>query len=530
MHNTSFTPYELYIDYKTLSDIINDITQNIKEPVIINVLVAIELTAALIQYFKNDNRKTIDNRKHIKRISYCLIAQLNLTKDLFENNTFDLPFVSGFEDISSKLLFKDFFTNTDDNCSSQIQAIVNDLPIYLGIENISNIRIKDKKEILNINYFNQIEKLHLVNRSHNETPEDFLFCVIHQITECWLNIFYIYIEKTKLALYENIFFAAQKHIFLLSEILEFLIKNIELLNLMVHKDYHPLRVKLRDASGAQSVKAKNLRSVIIDLSEKFTEILSKHDLSLLDILRNSEDYPEKYICFSAILELIKNCRAFLLNHFLLASNTIGQKSMGSLGFEVNKLANHFLQPLAPEYEQALYDFTVITNFQYSDTSGEIIMFREQKEKPYKYDIEFENIALSKQKMKSKAIGYFFALQNKEINDWLMFFDPVNCQFREHLSSKPYIGLNQIKIFAENFLSTAKNINYKFLSVEYFDNSIIINWDVKILMYNDNKIKFTGYEKLTFNAEYQITSVESDWNSECVVEQLLLNHIPESKIA
>lgn len=518
------TPYELYIEYETLFDVIERISEALQEPIIANALVSLEITAAIFEKFYQDSRNAIDKKQSLERVGQCFADQFHLIARCCQIQTFNCPTVRSFSMISfpSKLhLLSDISLPVGNKIAQSYEMFADEISYCLGFELQIGLDCKNTdKPIIDYNMLQPIIALHRKNLQHQETAEDYFFCIIHQITECWLNIFHILANKAKQALLNSAFIEGKDIIVVMNAILDFLTKNTELLDLMVHKDYHPLRVRLRDASGSQSVGARNLRIAITQLAKTFQANLEQSNLTLLAMLMGCEKYSDKYTLFSSLLKLIGNYRSFLLKHFILASNTIGQNTIGSLGYEVNQLASSFLKPLVPEFEQALYDFTVLTNFQHSDVSGEIVMQRYQEKNPDFYRFDIESCVLSRETMQKKAIAYFDFFENKKIDAWLAMFDSTHCQLKDHLTSKPYVGIDQVRNFVKTLLSTITEMHYTLSNEKYTDNSITVAWEATVTMYNEKVFKFSGDETLVFNPEYLIVAVEISWSAADVYAQLI----------
>lgn len=520
--DSSQTPYSIYIEYNTLNKVLNKIKNSTKDLVLSNFFISMENSASVINQFTKDTRVAFDKNEAIQLINSQLIDQFDFLSRYFNLSTTKFESVKKFSDINFYSKMNNIFLMPDkllDYFLHHYNLISKDFPFYIGFE--KKLKNLEDKPIFNYNQIHPFTELHEKNLKHNIFVEDYLFCIVHQIIENWLNIFYFFTEEVKLDLNKLDYIKCKEKICILSLILLIMSKTMHLLEFMIHADYHPLRVSLRDASGAQSEKASNLMKQVFFLTTLFeSNIKEKYQLTFLKLLQYHENFPEIYKCFSALMRLVKNCRSFFSNHFFLASNTIGQNTIGSLGMEVKNMASHFLQPLSPNLEQALYDFTVLTNFKYSQSSGKTIFSKEKEVYQNKYHFSRNTSLLSKNQMKIIALNYLDELQNKRTNNWLKLFDPEKCMFKEHLKSKPYIGLQKISVFIHTFVSTMKELNYKIEKEEYGEDNVKIFWLVDCTMYNDCKISFSGYDKLFFNSEYQIQLVESEWDSDDVYNQLI----------
>ena len=65
---------------------------------------------------------------------------------------------------------------------------------------------------------------------------------------------------------------------------------------------------------------------------------------------------------------ILDLKNFFFQHYILSSSIIGSQSFGSIGYDLVSLVDKFVQPIFPEIDQAKYDLTLKTNFQYGVNS------------------------------------------------------------------------------------------------------------------------------------------------------------------
>ncbi|WP_237529678.1 hypothetical protein, partial [Streptomyces sp. SID5770] len=74
----------------------------------------------------------------------------------------------------------------------------------------------------------------------------------------------------------------------------------QLLDLMNLADYHPLRVRLRDGSGAQSTAAQQIRSCGRRAYAPLAEFLRRQKKTLIDVLESPQDLPGPYDFLASI--------------------------------------------------------------------------------------------------------------------------------------------------------------------------------------------------------------------------------------
>ncbi|HEY5374281.1 MAG TPA: hypothetical protein VIK01_11380, partial [Polyangiaceae bacterium] len=203
-------------------------------------------------------------------------------------------------------------------------------------------------------------------------PEDHLFSTAHQITECWLNIVHHYLSAALSSAEAQRWNQVADALACANAVLPLVGEAGQLLDQMVLADYHPLRVRLRDGSGAQSSAARGLAPAVRRVGEALWAALAAVNLSVLDVLDRPSDHLELYRCLGALKTAGKLAQGFLFNHYLLTLGVLGTHSLGSLGYEIRELAERAAQPLLPEINQAHHDYVMLTNFEHGGRSGSIV--------------------------------------------------------------------------------------------------------------------------------------------------------------
>jgi cytochrome c553 len=115
----------------------------------------------------------------------------------------------------------------------------------------------------------------------------------------------------------------------------------QLLDQMVLVDYHPLRVRLRDGSGAQSRAARALGPAVHAAAGALWTALERDGLRVLDVLQRPNEHLEPYRFLTRLKLAGKLLQSFLFHHYTLVLGVLGTHSLGSLGYEMRELADYF---------------------------------------------------------------------------------------------------------------------------------------------------------------------------------------------
>lgn len=355
---------------------------------------------------------------------------------------------------------------------------------------------------------------HLTKASYYNA-EDELFMTVHQISECWFRI--AINELTCIAdLFEKEDIrwpSYRSHFASTARILQYLSEHILLLEHMILADYHPLRVALRGASGGQSQQAYTMVHLAKKAFSKFLILLTHQHTSILDILeapRLQGDFAAMVDHFSRLERLLKN---FFFQHYALSSSVIGSQSFGSIGHELVSLSDKFVQPMFQEIDQAKYDLTLKTNFQYGASSGIIILETENFcPKPPAQEQNESSLA------DCVIDGYFNAISSLDSDKWIQLFDEDG-YIEDPVGSRPYIGHRELFVFFKGVKRTFSTLNMKILTQKRDKNCAEVEWSANATSYHGKQLSFSGKEVFQIGPTGKITSAKVYWDPSVVAAQL-----------
>jgi len=218
-------------------------------------------------------------------------------------------------------------------------------------------------------------------------PEDRIFCVVHQVTECWLAIAnHLGASALTFASAGN-WPRAAAHIYMVAHAVRPLGAHIHLLDWMLLRDFHPLRVALYGASGAQSagvwllkqrLKAlypplrRELQARLIGTPAISEEDCTRGEALLVALMRSPGEQPELFSYYEALNSAGMQYRLFFFNHLTLAQHTLGSQSIGSIGVDVMGMVQRLTSAFLPEVDRAKFEYHELTNFAYGHHTGDII--------------------------------------------------------------------------------------------------------------------------------------------------------------
>jgi hypothetical protein len=389
---TEPTPYELYIRLAELEALWPRGPEvQLGEVVLVCGFQAAELTLRLVDDALGDERVAAFAEQRVKRYVEHLVDGVELTCDLLQRipaQVLAAPACDGesvIDDASGFRVLGRVAPDLLDASSRRLLHATSRLPFELGIERqLEGARRERGLQACELparspdtpafDYARAVapESIRKLREAIPSGPEDHLFSTAHQITECWLRIAHQYLSLARSSAEAQHWAQAADAVAAANAVLPLVVDAGQLLDQMVLADYHPLRVRLRDGSGAQSSAARRLGPAVRQVGEALWTAIASANLSVIDILDRPSEHLELYRCLGALKTAGKLAQSFLFSHYLLTLGVLGTHSLGSLGYEIRELAERAAQPLLPEINQAHHDYVMLSNFEHGDRSGSIV--------------------------------------------------------------------------------------------------------------------------------------------------------------
>lgn len=336
-------------------------------------------------------------------------------------------------------------------------------------------------------------------------PEDFLFASVHLVSESWFFVAHHLLAQVCAQLTSKNYLGAEASLTLVSEIIAAQVRFVSVLETMNHADYHYLRVRLRDASGAQSQRIQRLPRAAWTAWQLFLEGGLPEGLSLPTLLSRSAEFPQHDALLSAFQAVSRAFQSFLFGHYLMVCKILGSGSIGSLGAEVNSLVGHAARPLFPELDQAYFDYVQVTNLLYAPFSGEVVQAKEEAAQvadytPYSGPGVASEVAVQ---------AYFDRIEAKDSEGWLALFHPEG-QLCDVAGSRPFQGRAKLGVFLKTFYKTFPQVRPQVHQVTHMGNTATATWTMEARSYKGEPVTFSGTETFVFDTEGLIRHAFADW--------------------
>ncbi|MEP7051120.1 MAG: nuclear transport factor 2 family protein [Pseudomonadota bacterium] len=539
---TEPTPYELYIRLAELEALWPRASEaRPGELVLVCGFQAAELTLRLIEDALSDGRVVAFAEQRVKRYAEHLVGGVELTCELLRSvPTSELaaqgPASHGALDNSSGFrVLAGIRPELLDAISLRLSAAVAGLPFELGIgqelERVRQAQTLEKRaygapsaDRPGLDYAALVAPaaVRKLREASPCGPEDHLFSTAHQITECWLNIVHHYLSAALAAAEGRRWDLAADALTSANAILPLVGEAGQLLDQMVLADYHPLRVRLRDGSGAQSIAARRLAPAVRQVADVLWEALAAAQLSVLDVLDRPAEHLDLYRCVSALKAAGKHAQSFLFHHYLLTLGVLGTHSLGSLGYEIRELAERAAQPLLPEINQAHHDYVMLSNFEHGDRSGSIVYHNELAhggDAPYQLPgSKGERAICARAVVEARVAAYFNAIERRDAEAWVALFDPVCGQLHDVIGTRPYLGEKRLRVFINGMFRSFSAMRASCSAPRVEGNHALVDWCFDAVSYHGVATQLEGCEEFLFDEKGHIVKAIAHWQPERVATQ------------
>jgi tryptophan 2,3-dioxygenase len=189
-------------------------------------------------------------------------------------------------------------------------------------------------------------------------PEERLFQVTHQTAELWLHHIDYEIDRAIPMIENDQPQLAADLLHRCRMILDLLREQIVILETMAPADYHVLRTtSLGRGSGQESPGFKILLNVGARLWPKFTDLLARRGLAIIEVQRKPRDHYEVFRLLQSMLDYDEAFLKWRYTHMRLAFRIIGDRVMSLKNVPAAQLEAGTREPLFPELWSSISDLT-----------------------------------------------------------------------------------------------------------------------------------------------------------------------------
>ena len=192
-------------------------------------------------------------------------------------------------------------------------------------------------------------------------PDELLFQTVHQSSELWLKLGTSEVARATVHLRAGELAAALRLLTRASLCLQFITRQLDMLEQMSPWEYQVVRRVLGHGSGFDSPGFRELRRAAPLLGEAFNRLRRDTGLSLVELYRQGRDHEQLYQLAEALVELDERTTLWRVRHFKVVERIIGGEVVGTQGTPVELLGRLIHKPLYPELWDVRNELTELAN-------------------------------------------------------------------------------------------------------------------------------------------------------------------------
>ena len=192
-------------------------------------------------------------------------------------------------------------------------------------------------------------------------PDELLFQTVHQSSELWLKLGTSEVARATVHLRAGELAPALRLLTRASLCLQFITRQLDMLEQMSPWEYQVVRRVLGHGSGFDSPGFRDVRRVTPPLGEAFEAAVAQAGLDLVEVYVQGRDHEELYQLAEALVEWDERITMWRIRHYKVVSRIIGDQVVGTQGTPVELLGGLIKNKLYPELWQVRNDLTSRAN-------------------------------------------------------------------------------------------------------------------------------------------------------------------------
>ena len=200
-----------------------------------------------------------------------------------------------------------------------------------------------------------------------KTPEEqvhrdeLLFQTVHQSSELWLKLGTSEVARATAHVRAGELGAALRLLRRASLCLQFVTRQLDMLEQMSPWEYQTIRKVLGHGSGFDSPGFRAARQVSPGLGEAFHALRREAGLSIVELYVRGREFEDLYQLAEALTEWDERVTVWRFRHYKVVSRIIGDEVVGTQGTPVELLGSLIKKNLYPELWRARNEITARSN-------------------------------------------------------------------------------------------------------------------------------------------------------------------------
>jgi len=168
-------------------------------------------------------------------------------------------------------------------------------------------------------------------------PDELLFQTVHQSSELWLKLATSEVERATAHVRDADIASALRLLQRASLCLQFITRQLDMLEQMSSWEYQTIRRVLGHGSGFDSPGFREVRRVTPPLGEAFDAAVRDAGLDLAELYVRGRDHEELYRLAEALIEWDERITMWRIRHYKVVARVIGDQVVGTQGTPVEVL-------------------------------------------------------------------------------------------------------------------------------------------------------------------------------------------------
>ena len=168
-------------------------------------------------------------------------------------------------------------------------------------------------------------------------PDELLFQTVHQSSELWLKLATVEVERATAHVREREISAALRLLRRSALCLQFITRQLDMLEQMSPWEYQTIRRVLGHGSGFDSPGFREVRRVTPPLGEAFDAAVRNAGLDLVEVYVRGRAHEGLYQLAEALIEWDERITMWRIRHYKVVARIIGDQVVGTQGTPVEVL-------------------------------------------------------------------------------------------------------------------------------------------------------------------------------------------------
>jgi tryptophan 2,3-dioxygenase len=193
--------------------------------------------------------------------------------------------------------------------------------------------------------------------------DELLFQTVHQASELWLKLAWTEVEEATRLVERDELPAAERLLRRSVLCLDYVVKQLDMLEEMSPWEYQAVRKVLGHGSGFDSPGFRQIRRVTPPLGQAFNAKLREARLNVAELYVQGRNHEGLYQLAELLISWDERIGLWRMRHYLVVSRVIGDSVVGTQGTPVELLGGLIKQRFYPELWQARNRLTELANEQ-----------------------------------------------------------------------------------------------------------------------------------------------------------------------